>query len=190
MSAEQDAADVGRVLAGDVEAFAGIVRRWQRALVTLAFRFCRDRHKAEEMAQTAFLKAFRSLEQWRGEGAFSSWLFALATNVYRSEMRQRRLFMLPLDAARDVVDSCSAASCSAEVERQELVRHAVSTLPGKYRDALVLFYFHRMDVRETAMSLGLAEGTVKARLHRGRVLLRRKLGSRLDLNGRGSGEHE
>ena len=55
-----DASDVARVLAGDAEAFAGIVRRWQRRLVNLAWRFCRDRGAAEDMAQEAFVRAFRS----------------------------------------------------------------------------------------------------------------------------------
>lgn len=177
MSEQQDAADVARVLAGDVAAFAGIVRRWQGPLVTLAFRFCRDRDKAEDMAQTAFLRTFRTMGQWRGD-VFSSWLFALATNVYRSEMRRNRPFMLPLDAARGVADTDPAAACHND-DRAEAVRRAVVALPEKYRDALVLFYFHQMDVRETARSLGLAEGTVKARLHRGRALLRKKIGPML-----------
>ncbi|MGB2986418.1 MAG: sigma-70 family RNA polymerase sigma factor [Phycisphaerae bacterium] len=176
MSEEQDAADVGRVLAGDVEAFAGIVRRWQGPLVTLAFRFCRDRGRAEEMAQTAFLKAYQSLGQWRGGGRFSNWLFAVAANVYCSEIRRQSLVMFSLDAARDVIEAGSTIACGAGVEREERVRRAVSMLPGKYRDVLVLFYFHEMDVRETAMSLGIAEGTVKARLHRGRALVRRMIG--------------
>jgi len=176
MNVEQDAAAVGCVLAGDVEAFARIVRRWQEPLVTLAYRFCSDRDQAEEMAQVAFVTAFRSLEQWRSEGAFGSWLYAVAANVYRSEMRRRRLFTLPLDAAHEAIEPRSAASCNADVDRQELVRGTVSTLPARYRDVLVLFYFHEMDVRETALSLGVAEGTVKARLHRGRALLRRRLG--------------
>jgi RNA polymerase sigma-70 factor (ECF subfamily) len=174
MSEQQDAADVSRVLGGDVEAFAGIVRRWQGPLVTLAFRFCRDRGRAEEMAQTAFLKTYRSLEQWHGVGAFSSWLFAVAANVYRSEMRRRSPVALPLSAAQDLVESGAGSSSDSTVER---VRAAVSKLPGKYRDALVLYYFHEMDVRETALSLGVAEGTVKARLHRGRAILRKRLGS-------------
>jgi RNA polymerase sigma-70 factor (ECF subfamily) len=177
MGDEQDAADVGRVLAGDVEAFAGIVQRWQGPLVTLAFRFCRDRDHAEEMAQTAFLKAYRTLEQWRGAGRFSSWLFAVAANVYRSEMRRHRPLLLPLDAARAVAEPGAAGTCGADRERKELVRRAVSMMPERYRDALVLFYFHEMDVKETAASLGIAEGTVKARLHRGRTLLRRSLES-------------
>jgi RNA polymerase sigma-70 factor (ECF subfamily) len=178
MSEEQDAADVGRVLAGDPEAFRGIVRRWQGPLVTLAYRFCRDRNGAEDMAQAAFLRAFQSLGQWRGGGAFSSWLLTVAANTYRSEMRRRRLFMLPLEFAHDAVQPDSSAAGSAGLDREAAVRQAVSTLPGKYRDTLVLFYFQQMNVEETARILGLADGTIKTRLHRGRTLLRRKLGSR------------
>ena len=179
MSEEQDAADVGRVFAGDVEAFTGIVRRWETPLVTLAHRFCRDRDQAEEMAQTAFVRAFKSLEQWRGEGAFGSWLYAVAANVYRSEMRRKRPFTLPLDVLHDAVGARDSASTRGDTDREALVRHMVATLPAKYRDAIVLFYFHRMDVQETATSLGVAVGTVKARLHRARALLRRKLGPTL-----------
>jgi RNA polymerase sigma-70 factor (ECF subfamily) len=175
MSDREDAADVCKVLAGNVDAYAGIVRRWQGVLVTLAYRFCRDMHRSEEMAQTAFLKAFRALSQWRGEGPFGAWLIALATNAYRSEMRRRRPVMLPLDAARDAVAPPAGSHGGEDVYRDELVRRAVSALPGRYRDPIVLYYFHQMNVREAARSLRLSEGTLKARLHRGRKLLRKKL---------------
>ena len=180
MNEERDAADVGRAIAGDIEAFAEIVRRWQGPLVTLAYRFCRDRDRAEDMAQAAFLKVFRSLAQWRGKSAFSSWLFAVAVSVYRSEMRRNRLIMLPLDTVRDATRSSTNAADQGDAERDAVVRRTVSTLPDKYRDTLVLFYFHGMDVRKAAQSLGLAEGTVKARLHRGRALLRKVLGPLLE----------
>src|ERR1022692_3816639 len=88
VSASDDQADVERVLAGDVSAFEGIVRRWQGPLINLAHRFCHDRGRAEEMAQEAFLRAYRALSQWRKEAVFSTWLFALATNLYRSELRR------------------------------------------------------------------------------------------------------
>jgi len=176
MREEQDAADVNRVLAGDVEAFAGIVHRWQGALVTLAFRFCRDRDEAEEMAQKAFVRAYQTLRQWRADAPFRSWLFALAANVYRSEMRRRRGPVVSLDTLRDVSEVRPDAEQGARTDREALVRNMVSKLPDKYRDALVLFYFHQMDVKEASRSLGLAEGTLKARLHRGRELLRGRLG--------------
>ena len=98
-SAEADLADVASVLAGDVRAFEGIVRRWQGPLVNMAWRYCRDRGRAEEMAQEAFLRAWRGLSHWRREASFSTWLFALAANVYRSELKRFPTETLPLDSA-------------------------------------------------------------------------------------------
>ena len=90
MNPADDQQDVARVLAGDTSAFEGIVRRWQSPLINLAYRFCRDRGRSEEMAQEAFLRAFRNLKSWRQESTFSTWLFSLATNLYCSEVRDRK----------------------------------------------------------------------------------------------------
>jgi RNA polymerase sigma-70 factor, ECF subfamily len=174
VSAAEDLADVERVLAGDTSAFAGLVRRWQGPLVNLANRFCRDRSRAEEMAQEAFLRAYRSLGTWRRRGAFSTWLFAVATNVYRSEIRR----VPPRTMSFDEVLEPAEPHRSDRVEddqRDRLVRQAVQTLPARYREALLLFYFHDLDVASAAQSLALPEGTVKARLSRGSALLRKKL---------------
>src|ERR1039457_1424923 len=97
VSALDDQAAVARVLAGDISAFEGIVRRWQGPLINLAYRFCRDRGRAEEMAQEVFLRAYRALAQWRTDAIFSTWLFALATNLYRSELRRIPARMLSLE---------------------------------------------------------------------------------------------
>jgi RNA polymerase sigma-70 factor, ECF subfamily len=174
-NAAADRADVARVQAGDVEAFAGIVRRWQTPLINLAYRFCGDRGRAEEMAQEAFLRAYRGLESYRGDAALSTWLFALATNLYRSELRRIPQRTVTLEDAPEPSDPVSVIEDYELRDRDLAVRRAVLALPPKYREALVLFYFHEMDVPATARSLGLPEGTVKARLHRGRELLRSKL---------------
>jgi RNA polymerase sigma-70 factor (ECF subfamily) len=175
VSAAEDKADVDRVLAGDVSAFEGIVYRWQRPLVNLAYRFCRDRGRAEEMAQEAFLRAYRGLGKWRKEAAFSTWLFALATRLYCSELRRVPATTVSLDDAAELRDSRAMDGGLESEDRDRAVRQAVSSLPGKYREALILFYFHGMDLTAAARSLGLPEGTVKARLFRGRNFLRRKL---------------
>ena len=99
MSANDDQADVERVLAGDISAFEGIVRRWQGPLINMAWRYCRDRSRAEEMAQEAFIRTWRGLSHWRRESSFSTWLFALAANVFRSELKRFPTVNLPLDAA-------------------------------------------------------------------------------------------
>lgn len=178
MSADDDRADVERVLGGDLSAFEGIVRRWQSPLVNLAYRFCRDRGRAEEMAQDAFLRAYRSLRQWRGEAAFSTWLFALATNLYCTEIRRIPPQSLALEDVREPTDPRSEYAGIEDEDRDRIVRRAVFSLPGKYREMLILFYFHDMDVAAAARSLGLPEGTVKARLSRARRLLRSKLSGR------------
>jgi len=179
VSAAEDQAAVEKVLSGDHSAFEGIVRRWQGPLVNLAYRFCRDPSRAEEMAQEAFLPAYRSLSQWRREAAFSTWLFALATNLYRSELRRIPVRTVPLDDVMEPMEQPAIDVGLQAGDRDRAVRRLVFALPRKYREALILFYFHGMDVASTARSLALPVGTVKARLSRGREMLRSKLSQQL-----------
>jgi RNA polymerase sigma-70 factor (ECF subfamily) len=174
LSADADASDAASVLRGDTSAFESIVRRWQGPLVTLAYRFCRDHHRAEEMAQEAFLKAYRGLSSWSGTTLFSRWLFALAANHYRSRMRKFE----PESVEWEDGAAASQSSPEADAERREVelsVHQAVARLPPKYRDIVILYYFHSSDLLEAAASLGLREGTAKARLHRARLLLQSRL---------------
>jgi RNA polymerase sigma-70 factor (ECF subfamily) len=173
-SATEDLADVERVLAGDAAAFAGIVRRWQTPLVNMAWRYCRDRGRAEELAQEAFLRAWRGLAQWRRESSFSTWLFALAANVFRSELKRFPAVNLPLEAASEPYGPASQHHMLAEKSSQDVVRRAVLALPLRYREPVILFYFHEMDLAAAARTMRLPEGTLKARLSRARALLRRR----------------
>jgi RNA polymerase sigma-70 factor (ECF subfamily) len=175
VSATDDAQAVDRVLQGDLSAFEEIVRRWQGPLINMAYRFCHDRGRAEEMAQEAFIRAFRGLAKWRREAAFSTWLFALAANSYRTEIRRIPPRTVALDEIAEPADPHGTESRLEDHDQRRLVQRALRTLPSKYRDALVLFYFHGMDVVTAAQSLQLPEGTLKARLSRGRDMLRRKL---------------
>jgi RNA polymerase sigma-70 factor (ECF subfamily) len=171
-SDDPDRADVRCVLAGNAEAFSGIVERWQRPLVNLAFRFCRHPSQAEDMAQEAFLRAFTRLHQWRDDAKFSTWLYAVALNVFRSATRRVDGRELPLENG----DRASVSSDQFEAvearQRDELVRRLVRTLPHRYREPVILFYFLEQNVAEAARVLDLPEGTFKARLHRGRALLK------------------
>lgn len=175
MNVDQDWEDARRVIEGDVSSFANIVRRWQSPLVNLAFRFCRDRQKAEEMAQDAFMQIFRNLSKFRGEAAFSTWIFSVSLNLYRSLMRRKSLRIESIDDLMDLAAGQIPYLQIEEQERNEAIRRAVASLPPRYRDALIVFYFKEMDVMETAAILGVSEGTTKAWLHRGREMLRNKL---------------
>jgi RNA polymerase sigma-70 factor (ECF subfamily) len=173
-SAEDDLTAVEQVLAGDAQAFEGIVRRWQGPLINMAWRYCRDRSRAEEMAQEAFIRAWRGLGRWRRESSFSTWLFALAANVYRSELKRFPTETLTLDAVHEPSRPASQQRELEERRRQEALRRAVLALPLRYREPVILYYFHEMDLAAAAATMSLPEGTVKARLSRARALLRRR----------------
>lgn len=175
MSDDEDREIVRMVLAGDDAAFARIVSRWQGPLVSLAYRFTRDAGRAEDLAQESFLRAYRTLGSWRQDAAFSTWLFALAMNLFRSELRRIPPRTVSIEDVGEPRDGRSETPAVEEADRDRAVRAAVAALPAKYREAMIVFYFHRSDVAGTAKTLRIPEGTVKARLHRGRELLRRKL---------------
>ena len=167
-----------RAREGDAAAFESLVRRWQRPLLKLAYRFCRDRTLAEDMVQEAFLRVHRKLDRYDERSKFSSWMYTVATRVFISETRRVRPGWLFSDE-----DAVARAGGPAEDPdsgmRDELVRRSVLALPEKYRDAVTLFYFHEQDVAEAATSLGIATGTLKSRLHRGRAMLEKKLARKL-----------
>jgi RNA polymerase sigma-70 factor (ECF subfamily) len=169
-----DAVLVDRVLGGDTQAFAEIVQHWQGPLINMAWRYCRDRGRAEEMAQEALIRVWRGLGQWRRESSFSTWLFSIAANVYRTELKRIPSISLSLDQvaepSRPFVHDVKLDGAA----RDRAIRSAVYALPDKYREPLILYYFHEMDLAAAAATMGLPEGTMKARLSRGRDLLRQR----------------
>ena len=173
-NADPDAELVALVMAGDPSGFEALVERWQWRLVSLAWRFCRDRATAEDMAQEVFLKAYRSLASFRGDSTFSTWLISVAVNTFRSRLRAEGQPLLSLDPERLFAAARSPLRSIEERQRAEAVRRAVLNLPERYRDAILLYYFEEKDLAESARVLGVPEGTLKARLHRGRELLRRR----------------
>jgi RNA polymerase sigma-70 factor (ECF subfamily) len=175
LGAAEDEADVDQVLSGNIEAFESIVRRWQAPLINLAYRFCRDRGRAEDMAQEAFLRAYRALRTWRKDAAFSTWLYAVATNLYRSELRRMPARTVALDELFELADLRDGHADLEKEYRDRALRRTVASLPQKYREVLILFYFHDMDISTAARSLNVPEGTFKARLFRAREVLKDKL---------------
>jgi RNA polymerase sigma-70 factor (ECF subfamily) len=183
LSAEEDRADVRRVKAGDADAFEGIVRRWQKPLLNLAYRFRRERGEAEEMVQDAFLRIYRKLDLYREDSAFSTWMFTVATRRFTSHVRRKYPRWVQVEDLegfdRLTAGRLNVGRPTAGADREEAVRRAVGTLPDRYRDAIVLFYFLERDVAESSKVLGISTGTFKSRLHRAREMLRKKVGGLL-----------
>ena len=169
-----------RVGEGDKGAFDEIVRRYSSKMVNLAYQITGDRELAEDIGQETFLRAYRSAARYRQISKFSTWLYTIAINLCRNELRRRKFKVYSLEgmAERDEGDKLridiadEKAKPDRDMERKEigiLVRQAVDKLPEKFREPLVLRDIQELAYEEISEILGLPEGTVKSRINRGRL---------------------
>ena len=155
----------------------------------MALRLLGDPAEAEEAVQEAFIEVFRSLPRYRGEAAFTTWATRICVNVsLRRRERLQRVRSVVRPAEEGDVEAVPVAEASrpttpeAETQRREaagFVHAALDRLPEEFRVALVLRELEGMPYAEIAAALGTAVGTVKSRVHRGRVLLKDLLHERL-----------
>jgi RNA polymerase sigma-70 factor (ECF subfamily) len=188
---DADAELMLRVASGDAAAFDSLVQRHQRPVIGYLLGMLGDREEALDGAQEVFVRVLTRADMYSPSGPFRAWLFKIATNVAIDAIRSRKRRWLglgrrtrpahdaPLDAA-DVLDEVPAHGPGAlaeliDRERDHLVQRAVSTLPKRYRAALVLRDLQDLSYEEAAEVLGCRVGTVKSRVNRARNLLRDKL---------------
>ena len=197
----EDVALIGRVAAGDAEAFAELFRRRHGQIYRFALHMTASPSIAEDVTQDVFLAvmsdAARYDVQRAGRASVAAWLCGIARNhVRRRAERDRRLQPLDDGDEDEGVDGVLAVEADAlgdltRAESIQALRDAVSSLPVRYREAVVVCDLEEMSYRDAAAALGCAVGTVRSRLHRGRALLAVKLaaGARLEPNELG-GAHE
>ena len=169
-----------RVINGDTEAFSPLVEEHQRMVYNLALRMLRDPQNAQDAAQDAFLKAFRSLPKFRGESSFSVWLYRLTSNVCLDMLRKEKrggkvVSLYPDDEDDHMLDLPDTAPLPEEAaekrERIECVRTAMKNLSAEHREILILREVDGLNYAEIAEQLGINEGTVKSRISRAREYL-------------------
>jgi RNA polymerase sigma-70 factor (ECF subfamily) len=160
---------------GDRAAFDRLVERHQREIYRLCFRYVNNHEDANDLAQDSFVKAYKAIGRFRGDSAFSTWLYRIAVNTclnFRSARRiaQEELSETLADPGAPVVQTMQ------EREQSEQVREAVARLPEKQRATLILKVYHDLTHEEVAGILGSSVGTVKANLFHAVGNLRKMLG--------------
>jgi RNA polymerase sigma-70 factor, ECF subfamily len=158
---------------GDPAGFDRLVERYQRDVYRLCYRYVNDHHDASDMAQEVFLRAYRALDKFRGDSAFSTWLYRIAVNTCLSFRSSRR-------SAEELPESLpdTREGVVAGIEREERagrVRLAIQDLPEKQRATLILKMYHDLSHEEIAGVMGTTVGTVKANLFHALSKLRRRL---------------
>jgi RNA polymerase sigma-70 factor (ECF subfamily) len=172
----------------DADAFRALFDRYKDKVYSIALRYSGDAAVAQDIAQETFLKLFASLEGFRHEANFDSWLYRLVVNACFDQKRKTRRFMPLVDGFLDLVRA-PGDSALDEVLRAEMsahVRSVVESLPPEQRMVIVLRYTEGLSYEEIAAILGCPAGTVASRLNRLHKLLERRL-ARLAKGGRKRG---
>lgn len=182
MDRDEEKSIIARVLAGDTEAFEALVLENQKQVYNLALRMTGSEEDANDIAQEAFIRAFRSLASFRGDSKFSVWLYRLTSNICLDFLRSRRRkktvsmswFAADDDEPAELEIPDERFSPHTELERRELrsaIQRALARLPDDMREVLLLREVGGLSYDEIAVSLSLEEGTVKSRIFRARKKL-------------------
>jgi len=171
---------ISRVLRGEQALFAELVKRYQNFVFTIALRYTPSREDAEEIAQDVFVKAYKSLSDFRGESKFSTWLYTIASTTSISFLRKKRLETNSLDDERvmEAADSMDSGMSANQVEQKskvQMVNEAIRLLSPDDGKTITLFYKGEQSLDEIGQILGIEPNTVKVKLHRARQRLKEKM---------------
>jgi len=177
---------IDRSRRGDVAAFDKLVRLYERSVYNTAYRLSGSYDDASDISQEAFVRAWNNLKSFRGESAFSTWLYRIVTNVFLDDRKRKRARptrsldeVMTLDeneVTRQFEDPAPSPQERVEGgERQQILARAIQTLPETQRVMVVLYHTQGLSYEEIADITRLPMGTVKSRLNRARLALRDRL---------------
>jgi RNA polymerase sigma-70 factor (ECF subfamily) len=181
---------IASVLSGDREKYHDLIRPYEQSVYRMALSFMKSESDAEDVAQEAFISAFRNLAAFRGQAKFSTWLISITLNEARGRLRRQSLVrMESLDETPEEGGRVSPALLrdwrevpSEALERKEIremLRQAIEGLAPIYREVVLLRDVEELSVEETATALAISAASVKTRLHRARIMLQRELAPQL-----------
>lgn len=197
--ADKDAPLIERIIAGDQAAFTELVRRYEGKVYQLALRLTGNQMDANDIIQEVFLSVYQKLHTFRGQAAFSSWLYRITANASFAKLNQRkRAAVVSIDDVMPVVEGQSPGGAFSEwsqkpdtilfnKEARAALEKAINDLPEEFRTVVILRDVENQSNQDVAEILNLSVAAVKSRLHRARLALRRTLGEYLDRQEGSSG---
>lgn len=171
---------IDKVLRGDQSLYAHLVKRYQNFVFTIALRYTPNREDAEEIAQDVFVKAYRSLADFRGESKFSTWLYTIVTTTCITFLRKKKVTIYSLDNEHifEAADNQNPAFKANQVEQKskaQAINEAIKLLSVDDARIITLFYQAEQSLEEIGRIIGIDPNTAKVKLHRARQRLKEKM---------------
>lgn len=184
---DTDVIIVSRVRSGDIDSFETLVAAYQNKIFSFIYRMVMSVEDARDLTQEVFLQAFRSLETFRGNAKFSTWLYRIAANKTLDFLRKNKsagrlesIDVLGENVARAELPNNTPENIVLREEKIRKLRRLISGLPDKYRMTLVLFHYENLTYQQISDTLELPVKTVATRLYRAKLILRESLGGEND----------
>lgn len=181
-----DNALIQRCKQGDIRAFNELVERYEKRVFNFAYRMSGNYDDANDVSQEAFIRVFNSINTFRGDANFTTWLYRIVTNVYLDERKKQKSHLhtsledyIELEentVTRQIEDGNPTPDRMVEAgERNDLMNNAIQQLPEYQRIMVILYHTQNKSYDEIAQIMKLPIGTVKSRLNRARIALKEKL---------------
>lgn len=175
MNHQTDSYYIEKVKEGHTQSFNMLVQRYERLVFGLTIKMMKHREEAEEAAQDTFIKAFKSLNAYKGDAKFSTWVYRIAYNTCLDRLKGNAKFVKNVEineiTENQLEDSSNVFESLARDERKEIVQECMNQLPADERAVLHLFYFEENSLKEIAEITALSSNNVKVKLHRARKKL-------------------
>lgn len=179
MSNKEEIALIRSIKQGDIAAFSQIIDKHQNMAYSLAISIVKNKQEAEEVTQDAFVKAYQSLNNFKGNSAFSSWLYRIVYNTAISKLRSRKPHTEDLESKEMVRHEAFSADDNKNrlelQERKKLLKKALQKLKEEDAFILILYYYKEQSIEEISQTTGLSVSNVKVKLHRGRQQMHKEL---------------
>jgi RNA polymerase sigma factor (sigma-70 family) len=172
MEYKEDKQYISRVLKGESEAYAFLVKKYKSMAYSLALKLVKNREDAEEIAQDAFVKAYQSLGQFRGSSSFSTWLYRIVYNTSISKLRRTGAEAVSLEDSavkeRESSDIMEAYYMLKDQDRKKFLNIALERLDPDENFLITLYYYDEKDLQEISQITGMTRNNVKVKIFRAR----------------------
>ena len=175
MTINQEQELIQQIVNGDTQAYAKFVDHYKGLVFTLALRMMKHREEAEEVAQDTFVKAYKSLDGFKGDSKFSTWMYRITYNTCLDRIKKNKRKHQEVEINEFTINKLetidNALTQMVEKERQQMVKECIESLPSEESFMLTLYYYDDLSLDEISKIVDLPSNTIKVRLFRSRKKL-------------------